>query len=103
MMENKILIVAQTEVAKVFEAFGLDLLLVSHENALEEVSKINIGEYVLIIYQSNLVEQLRPLVKKYEAEPTPIFLNIPIEKNDKDEALTVLRDTIENTLGVQII
>lgn len=102
-MENKILIVAQTEIAKVFEAFGLDLLLVTHENALEEVNKVNLSQYALIIYQSNLVEQLRPLVKKYEAVPTPIFLNIPIEKDDKDEALTVLRDTIENTLGVQIL
>ena len=102
-MEGKILIVAKTEVAKVFEALGIELLLVTEDNALEKLNKVKVDSYAIIIYQSSLVNNLKTLVRKYEDKPTPIFLNIPIENDDNDESLTVLRETIENTLGVKII
>lgn len=102
-MENKILIVATSDIAKVFQAFGIDLLLVSEDDAQNKLNDVDITKYALIIYQSNLVDALKDEIHKYSSKPTPIFLNIPIDSTDQDESLTVLKETIENTLGVQIL
>lgn len=106
-MDYKILCIAKSREATIFKALGIDLIQLNNNDDVNEISnkvkEINFDDYALVIYQSNLHDELKALRDKYRNLTLPIFLSIQINENDPEKALEELSESITNTLGVTII
>lgn len=103
-MDYKILCIAKSREASIFKALGIDLIqLNNNDDVNKKLTEIDLEDYALIIYQSNLHDELKSLRDKYRNLTLPIFLSIQINENDPEKALEELSQSITNTLGVTIL
>jgi len=102
-MKSEIAVVGSLDTILVFKSIGLDVFEVSDENSTVEVINNLSSKYKLILITDDFAPFIENIIKETSKEMFPIITIIPSGSSNSNYALKKIEESVEHTLGINIL
>ena len=102
-MDSKIAVVGSLDAILIFKSIGLDVFEVRDENSTIEVINSLSSKYKLILITDDFAPFIENIIKETSKEMFPIITIIPSGSSTSDYALKKIEESVEHTLGINIL
>lgn len=102
-MKSEIAVVGNLDSILVFKSIGLDVFEVADKDSTINVIENLLSNYKIIYITDDFAPFIENIIKETSKEMFPIITIIPSGTNNSDYALKNIENSVEHTLGINIL
>ena len=102
-MNAEIAVVGSLDVISIFKSIGLDAFEVTDKNSTIQTINDLVNDYKIILITDDFAPFIEDIINETSKSMFPIITIIPSGTNESDYALKKIEESVEHTLGINIL
>ena len=102
-MKSEIAVIGNLNTILVFKMVGLDVFEVRDEMSMIEKTNELLKDYKIILVTDEFAPFIEDIIKETSKDMYPIITIIPSGTSDSNYALSKIEESVEHTLGINIL